>query len=111
MTGIFKAIADETRLRIILILLRADKELCICDLMDILELPQYTISRHMKELKNAGLASGKRRGKFVYYRQTFKNEPFFKKLKEALNSLEIYVQDNMKLERILEEKTMREHCK
>lgn len=63
---IFKSLADETRLRILLLL--ADHgELCICDLMAALELPQSTVSRHVAYLKNAGWLSDRRGGVWMYY--------------------------------------------
>lgn len=61
----FKAFSDETRLRILHLLLNG--ELCICDLMDVLELPQSKVSRHMAYLKNAGLVHDRRRGVWIYY--------------------------------------------
>ncbi len=61
----FKALADPTRLRVLRLLLHG--ELCICDLMASLALPQSTISRHMAVLKRAGWATGRRGGKWVYY--------------------------------------------
>lgn len=63
---IFKSLADETRLRILLLL--ADHgELCICDLMAALELPQSTVSRHVAYLKNAGWLNDRRGGVWMYY--------------------------------------------
>lgn len=64
---IFKALSDKTRLRILKTLQHAGKELCICELMDTLELAQYNISRHMRELKLAGLVQERKEGKFVFY--------------------------------------------
>jgi len=63
---IFKGLADPTRLRIVALLL--DRELCVCDLMAVLRLPQSTVSRHMIRLKSAGLVSDRRDGKWVHYR-------------------------------------------
>ncbi|KIH75535.1 transcriptional regulator, ArsR family [Geoalkalibacter ferrihydriticus] len=62
---IFKALADETRLRILALLTRG--ELCVCDLMSILDLPQSTVSRHLAYLRNAGLVSDRRQGVWMYY--------------------------------------------
>lgn len=62
---IFKALSEPIRLRIINLLL--DGELCICDLIDSLKLPQSTLSRHMTRLKHAGLVSGRRAGRWNYY--------------------------------------------
>jgi ArsR family transcriptional regulator, arsenate/arsenite/antimonite-responsive transcriptional repressor len=63
---LFKGLAEPTRLRIVILLL--ERELCVCDLMAVLRLPQSTISRHMSRLKAAGLARDRRDGKWVYYR-------------------------------------------
>ncbi|MGE0155644.1 MAG: metalloregulator ArsR/SmtB family transcription factor [Geobacter sp.] len=63
---IFKSLADETRLRILL-LLTDHGELCICDLMAALELPQSTVSRHVAYLKNAGWLNDRRGGVWMYY--------------------------------------------
>jgi ArsR family transcriptional regulator len=62
----FKALADETRLRILVLLL--DGELCVCELIAALELPQSTISRHLAYLKNAGWLEDRRHGVWMYYR-------------------------------------------
>lgn len=63
---IFKGLADPTRLRIVALLL--ERELCVCDLMAALRLPQSTVSRHMIRLKSAGLVLDRRAGKWVHYR-------------------------------------------
>jgi len=64
---LFKALSDKSRLRIVLALMRSGKELCICELVDTLKLAQYNISRHVKELKTAGLVQERKAGKFVMY--------------------------------------------
>jgi len=63
---IFKALSDETRLRILKLL--EEREICVCELMQVLEMPQSTISRHMNVLRRAGLVKGRRNGKWVHYR-------------------------------------------
>ena len=63
---LFKALSDETRLRILALL--RDGELCVCDLMAILELPQSTVSRHLAYLRNAGWVEDRRQGMWMYYR-------------------------------------------
>jgi len=64
--GIFKALADETRLRILLLLL--DGELCVCELIAALELPQSTVSRHLAYLKKTGWVRDRKQGVWMYYR-------------------------------------------
>ncbi len=63
---LFKGLADPIRLRIVALLL--ERELCVCDLMAVLQLPQSTVSRHMNRLKSAGLVMDRRDGKWVHYR-------------------------------------------
>ena len=63
---LFKALSEDVRLRILGLLLHG--ELCVCDLMAVLDLPQSTISRHLSYLTNAGWISGERRGVWMYYR-------------------------------------------
>ncbi|MDW7643848.1 MAG: metalloregulator ArsR/SmtB family transcription factor [Desulfuromonadales bacterium] len=64
----FKALSDETRLRILSLL--GAGELCVCDLMAVLELPQSTVSRHLATLRNATLVEDRRQGVWMYYRLT-----------------------------------------
>ncbi|QJB55158.1 metalloregulator ArsR/SmtB family transcription factor [Pseudodesulfovibrio sp. zrk46] len=60
-----KALSDPTRLRVLRLLDHG--ELCVCDLMEGLDLPQSKVSRHMSFLKNAGWVQSQRKGKWVYY--------------------------------------------
>jgi ArsR family transcriptional regulator, arsenate/arsenite/antimonite-responsive transcriptional repressor len=62
---VFKALSDPTRLRIAVLLTHG--ELCVCDLMEVLGLPQSTISRHMSRLKSAGMVNDHRQGKWIHY--------------------------------------------
>lgn len=61
-----KALGHETRLRILTLLRHG--ELCVCDIMATLDLPQSTASRHLAYLRNNGWVSGTRKGKWMYYR-------------------------------------------
>lgn len=63
---LFKALSDNTRLRILGLLLEG--ELCVCDLVAILGLPQSTVSRHLAYLRNSGLVSDNRQGVWMHYR-------------------------------------------
>lgn len=78
----FKALADETRLRI-LALLTVD-EMCVCDLMAILDLPQSTVSRHLAYLRNAGWVEDRRQGVWMYYRMADNDDVFAEELRELL---------------------------
>ncbi|EKS6737721.1 metalloregulator ArsR/SmtB family transcription factor [Enterobacter ludwigii] len=64
---LFKALSDETRLSIVM-LLREAGELCVCDLCSATAKSQPKVSRHMALLRESGLVSDRREGKWVYYR-------------------------------------------
>lgn len=49
-------------------LLVNDQELCVCDIMAALEIPQSTASRHLSYLRNAGLVDDRRQGIWMYYK-------------------------------------------
>jgi len=61
-----KALSDPIRLRIVL-LLQAEGELCVCDLMAVLKLPQSTVSRHLACLKRSCWVDTRRQGVWMYY--------------------------------------------
>ena len=62
---LFKALADETRLRILNLLFV--RELCVCDVMAVLDISQSKASRHLIALKRVGLASDRREAQWMYY--------------------------------------------
>jgi ArsR family transcriptional regulator len=63
---LFKAFADPVRLRLLNLL--AEGEVCVCHLHEALELPQSTVSRHLAYLRKRGLVAGRRKGQWVHYR-------------------------------------------
>ena len=63
----FKALADPIRLRIVH-LLTMQQELCVCHFMEVFDLPQSSISRHLSTLRNAGLVISRRDKLWVHYR-------------------------------------------
>lgn len=64
---LFHALSDGTRLRA-LTLLRAEGELCVCELTHALELAQPKVSRHLALLRDAGVVSDRRSARWIYYR-------------------------------------------
>ena len=71
---IVKALADKNRIRIIC-LLKAKKELCVCEITDIIGLSQPTISSHLKLLENAGLIESHKEGLWVNYNINSRSGP------------------------------------
>ena len=62
---LFHALSDETRLSIMGLLSRGER--CVCELTDALEAGQSRLSFHLKALKEAGLVTDRREGRWVYY--------------------------------------------
>ena len=63
---IVKALADQNRVRALLAL--RDRELCGCQIIELLGLAPSTVSRHMSMLKQARLVEGRKEGHWMYYR-------------------------------------------
>ena len=64
--NITKALAEENRVRILLAL--AGRELCVCQIIELLELAPSTVSKHMAVLRQARLVDGHKDGRWMYYR-------------------------------------------
>ena len=82
----YKALSDETRIKIIQMLI--GRELCACEIIEQLDLAQPTIAHHLKILKYAGLISDKKEGKWVFYTLNAAN---FLKL-QSIAEQEIFMQ-------------------
>jgi ArsR family transcriptional regulator, arsenate/arsenite/antimonite-responsive transcriptional repressor len=63
--ALFHALSDEIRLDVVALLLHGER--CVCDLMDELEMAQSRLSWHLKTLSDAGVISGRKEGRWVYY--------------------------------------------
>ena len=84
---IFKALSDQTRLRIYLFLVQG--ELCVCELMNILNMEQSRISHSLRILKEAGLVVNHREGKWIIYavNPEIENHKIIQTLKDELKLL------------------------
>lgn len=71
--AINKAVADETRLRALMML--RDGELCVCQIIEALGLAPSTVSKHMTILHDAGLIERRKEGKWHYYRWAGRSAP------------------------------------
>ena len=65
---VFQALADGTRIRIARLLAQTGEEACLCELVDCLLEPQSNVSRHLKVMRQAGLLSAVKDGRWVYHR-------------------------------------------
>lgn len=70
---LFRALADDTRLRILALL--AAGEICVCHIHGALAIPQPTASRHLASLRRAGLVATRKDGLWVHYRIAVPTDP------------------------------------
>lgn len=100
-----KVLSDETRWRIVRLI--RQEALCVCELADILEMPQSSVSSHVQVIRKAGLLESEKREKWTYFRI---NAPYLKliALLEAFFKDEVTDQsleeDEMKMNKRLEER-------
>ena len=73
MTRLLTVLADPTRLRLVRLLF--GQELCVCELVDALHMPQYKVSRHLRRMRAAGLVEARRQGRWMHYRIGRQFEP------------------------------------
>jgi len=79
---VFNALADETRLRILNLL--HEGELCVCDVMRVLNVPQSKVSRHLAYLRRAGLVKARKEGLWMHYRLSKPSIKTFSAVMDAL---------------------------
>ena len=84
---VFRAVSDPTRLRILNLLRRG--ELCVCDLVNVLGVPQPTASRHLAYLRKAGLVVTRKDGLWSYYELAPSRTAFHAKLLDCLSSIRL----------------------
>jgi ArsR family transcriptional regulator len=77
---LFKSLSEPVRLRILYLLLERG-ELCVCDIVNALGIPQSMASRHLAFLRHSGLVSTRREGVWIYY-QLLENTAFISRLLE-----------------------------
>ncbi len=97
----FKALSDETRLRIVNLFIKSGKNLCVCELMDALQLPQYAISKALGVLKSAGFFVTEKEGTWIYYklnRDKSEIKTLINFLKSYLDS-DVFLQDEERLQK------------
>src|SRR3954451_21489769 len=101
MESLFKALADDTRLRILGLLLTG--EVCVCDIHESLKIPQSKASRHLAYLRRAGLVDTRRRGPWIHYRLGRLSDPVLAAIvdavRHALSHLDIVRKDTGRLQK------------
>ncbi len=99
---VLKALADETRLRMLHLL--KERELCVCEIEEVLDIQQSNASRHLDKLRNAGLVSSEKRAQWVYYRmneETLQRYPFLSMIiKDEASKIPCCQQDALRLKNV-----------
>lgn len=80
----FKLLGDKSRLAIIGLL--KERDLCVCNIVDVLQMSQPSISQHLRKMKAGGLVNEFRKGKWTYYSLTIEDKPFLKASLDAIPS-------------------------
>ncbi|VAX23369.1 Arsenical resistance operon repressor [hydrothermal vent metagenome] len=88
-TKIFKALSDESRLRILKML--QSKSLCVCEVQDVLGLAVSTVSKHLSILREAGFITEEKDGKWVNY--MINPRPTDTRISSILSSLDFWISD------------------
>ena len=112
--GLTKALADETRVRALMAL--RNQELCVCQIIDFLELAPSTVSRHMAILRQAGLVKGRKQGRWMYYRLAGPQAPVPVKialdwLDKSLANLRDIRKDEIKILKICRKHQQEDRCR
>ena len=99
---LFKALADQTRLRLINLI--GDEEICVCFFVEVLKTNQPKISRHLAYLKRAGVVATRREGKWIHYRLVGPADPhaarIFREVRSWLDNNPAMVTDRTRLRKI-----------
>lgn len=98
---IMKALSDETRVRMMKVLLERES-LCVCEVMQALEIGQPRASKNLKILKDAGFLKDRKEGLWVHYsvdgrRSTHLIKALTKLLRQSLNDNELILKDRERL--------------
>jgi ArsR family transcriptional regulator len=80
-----KLLSDKRRLTILALL--REQEMCVCDIVDILETTQPNVSQHLKKLKTGGLINETKRRQWVYYSLNLEDKPYIKEILSQLPSM------------------------
>src|SRR6478736_6504458 len=103
MEGLFKALADRTRLRILGLLLSG--EVCVCDIHESLKITQPKASRHLAYLRRAGLVAARRDGLWMHYRLAETRDPLVGIIREAVTRALVQVETVKRDSNRLEKRT------
>jgi ArsR family transcriptional regulator len=102
---IFKALSDESRLRVLLML--RQRPLCVCEMHEVLDIALSTLSAHLRLMKNTGLIEDEKDGRWVIYRLA--RNKYLLELLETLEK-ELHADSTIMNDRVVVSRITREIC-
>lgn len=108
LVDVFKILSDETRLRIIILL--AQQDLCVCELVGILDVSQPKISKNLSKLRDVNLVIDERKEKFVFYKLRTENIVLISIVKNILENLDEYPQLILDKNRLVDKEKYLNQC-
>ncbi|MEL7024572.1 MAG: metalloregulator ArsR/SmtB family transcription factor [Pseudomonadota bacterium] len=110
-TTVFASLGNEIRLRCLFLAARFD-EVCVCEVVDVLQIPQPTISKAFKALKEAGLVADRRDANWTYFRFNSEAPRWVEEIVEAavagLSGSHPHAADERAFQKLLDEEL--KHC-
>lgn len=103
---LFQALSDHTRIRIVRLMAASREEVCLCEIAESLNEPEYKLSRHMKVLRQSGLLSAEKDGRWVYHK-LIENSQSFSSLYKFIEDLPDNRQFQSDLKRFQKQKKSR----
>jgi DNA-binding transcriptional ArsR family regulator len=102
--NITKALADESRLRMLMVL--AGGEQCVCRITELMGLAMSTVSKHLSILCQAGLVNARKEGRWIYYSLPGKGTPTAAReavawVRRSLDGSERIVEDEKRMKKVL----------
>lgn len=104
----FKALSDETRLRLIMLL--HEEDLCVCEMCGVLDLSQPKVSKHLAKLRDKGFVSDQRREQFIFYSLNIEDPVLSKLLDEISGQLDRFPQLKHDRKRLSSKATYLNQC-
>ena len=108
MINLFKVLSDQTRLRVIVLLHK--EELCVCELVGVLDESQPKISKSLAKLRDLNLVEDERKEKFVFYKLKKDNELLNDIINKILESIQEHPQLERDINRLVEKEKYLNQC-
>lgn len=109
LTDFFKILSDETRFRIVILLVK--QELCVCEICGVLELSQPKVSKHLAKLRDKGFVKDERKDQFVFYSLKIEDDLLKNFIMNIEDNIDKYPQLSMDKKRLVHKETYLSQCK